>query len=657
MNDAALNMSSWEWLNAVVTVQWSVCPFPAPRVPPYSWQGCGNKFLLLHAGLSLDRHARQRKLCIRQGLSNASTPNDLHRPGMALPTDLPGNTQADGRAVLLITTVDIGGGKSEKIELRAGDDPADAAREFCDKHSLPPTIMGPLTMHILENLRKAAEKASNAAKQAGSTTSETKGQQSSVKSPTQAESLPSAKQEKLSFANGMNDKLYEQLSAKLVDVDEGSRMVTVTANTNGRPLSSRQQGGGSTLASSVGLSADLRKASSAGPSPRDAVHNRLYNYATTVRNKQEAKRRAAKDEMAASMTLPRSSMSWISQEMMRDRTHGPFDNYGEMLYAEGLEAAAVQRSKASMVRAEREARELDGVTFAPEITQLAKTLWSGGDLDAQPAWQRLSINKQAKMMERIRDLQKQREDGEMRQCTFKPKINRHSANLMSERSEALKVLQVSAHDQLFQDAQRRQAKLSELQSWLPDDVTFAPQINRTGTAAAHLRHSLDALGLQKRAEGGAGDGSPGTADVRASVVDRLYMNYEKTKAKLEGKREQLNGPVDPVTGRQLYKPAVGRGPRNVARNQEGLSIGEYLYTNGMELVSKKEMALEEEREAERAAANLRHANSTSEKLYAQLRAKRFSQIFEYLDEAGDGMLDIVGLVRAATARMDNLDNE
>jgi hypothetical protein len=31
--------------------------------------------------------------------------------------------------------------------------------------------------------------------------------------------------------------------------------------------------------------------------------------------------------------------------MMRDRTHGPFENYGEMLYAEGLEAAAVRRSK------------------------------------------------------------------------------------------------------------------------------------------------------------------------------------------------------------------------------------------------------------------------------------------------------------------------
>jgi hypothetical protein len=38
-------------------------------------------------------------------------------------------------------------------------------------------------------------------------------------------------------------------------------------------------------------------------------------------------------------------MSWISQEMMRDRTHGPYENYGEMLYAEGLEAQAQRQSR------------------------------------------------------------------------------------------------------------------------------------------------------------------------------------------------------------------------------------------------------------------------------------------------------------------------
>lgn len=47
----------------------------------------------------------------------------------------------------------------------------------------------------------------------------------------------------------------------------------------------------------------------------------------------------------------------------------------------------------------------------------------------------------------------------------------------------------------------------------------------------------------------------------------------------------------------------------------------------------------------------------SAKLYAQLRSKRFAQIFEYLDEGASGVLDVVGLVRAPTAHMDNLDNE
>lgn len=63
------------------------------------------------------------------------------------------------RPVVLITTVDIGGGKSDKIELRKGDEPADAAREFCTKHKLPPSIIGPLTQHILENMAKAKQTA------------------------------------------------------------------------------------------------------------------------------------------------------------------------------------------------------------------------------------------------------------------------------------------------------------------------------------------------------------------------------------------------------------------------------------------------------------------------------------------------------------------
>jgi hypothetical protein len=46
-----------------------------------------------------------------------------------------------------------------------------------------------------------------------------------------------------------------------------------------------------------------------------------------------------------SITSTRQHMSWISQEMMRQRTSGPYENYGEMLYAESLEGLARRRQK------------------------------------------------------------------------------------------------------------------------------------------------------------------------------------------------------------------------------------------------------------------------------------------------------------------------
>ncbi len=59
--------------------------------------------------------------------------------------------------VVLVTTVDIGNGRSDKIEIKRGDDPADLARDFCQRHSLPDGVLGPLTEHLLENLRKASK--------------------------------------------------------------------------------------------------------------------------------------------------------------------------------------------------------------------------------------------------------------------------------------------------------------------------------------------------------------------------------------------------------------------------------------------------------------------------------------------------------------------
>ena len=65
--------------------------------------------------------------------------------------------------MLLITTVDIGEGRSDKITVYAGDDTAVVAAAFVAKHGLPTAIQGPLEQHILENLAAQALKVSAAA--------------------------------------------------------------------------------------------------------------------------------------------------------------------------------------------------------------------------------------------------------------------------------------------------------------------------------------------------------------------------------------------------------------------------------------------------------------------------------------------------------------
>jgi hypothetical protein len=138
-------------------------------------------------------------------------------------------------------------------------------------------------------------------------------------------------------------------------------------------------------------------------------------------------------------------MSWVSHEMMRERTCGPYQNYGEMLYAESLEGLMLRRQKVSAgqrglwrghggderclpfrvgnvsgarhrgvftiavpffmphsccapaappkaerQRAERYAEEMSMTTFTPEITKMAQQMWSRHELAGVPAWQRLS---------------------------------------------------------------------------------------------------------------------------------------------------------------------------------------------------------------------------------------------------------------------------
>jgi hypothetical protein len=81
------------------------------------------------------------------------------------------------------------------------------------------------------------------------------------------------------------------------------------------------------------------------PWHRLAVFHRLYQQAVALRQKMEVRREDIKKSEIETIQQNKTSMSWISSEMMRDRSAGPFDNYGEMLYAESLESLARKRDK------------------------------------------------------------------------------------------------------------------------------------------------------------------------------------------------------------------------------------------------------------------------------------------------------------------------
>lgn len=58
------------------------------------------------------------------------------------------------------------------------------------------------------------------------------------------------------------------------------------------------------------------------------------------------RKQAEEDEAAEALARGRSNISWVSAKLMEGRGTGNlYDNYGEMLYAEGLEAGMIKEKK------------------------------------------------------------------------------------------------------------------------------------------------------------------------------------------------------------------------------------------------------------------------------------------------------------------------
>lgn len=549
----------------------------------------------------------------------------------------------DPNPILLITTVDIGEGRTDRIMFRKYDDALTVAQEFIAKHRLPNGIAQPLAQHLLDNLDSnmaevhqaaQAELANNAAAAAAAAS----GQQQQHdgewhESDDEEEEQRRQLQQQAAAERELRRPTQDEIDRKLMDpgmvaaLQQGRRS---TAST--RSAAARSSAGGAQLAAQQVVSDAAERAAA-------SAHERLHSAAAERERKLQARKKQLQESEAAEIEAGRTAMSYISHIMMRDRNSGPFSNYGEMLYAEALQEQAARAAKAQAIHAEEAARELDGVTFHPKISTLAERLYGEREV---PAWQRLARGKHSsRTQERLEMLRKEAEAAELAECKFKPRVDKNSAAMMADRCEALKTLTVKPYEQLYQDALRRMQKVNEYENWVPEEATFAPKINKpyTGSAGRDVYSS-------------AAD-----KELRTDVVDRLYAEHRRSQARLEDLRAQVAAPVDPRSGKPLYKPATGRAPAHMSRSKGDASVFDYLYARAQHYAERKEALVAAEERSKEAAARVEVRNSVTVKLFNALKQRRFAQVFEYLDEHGDGVINLPQLFASGNPRLNDLEDE
>ena len=361
-------------------------------------------------------------------------------------------TAPDLDVPFLIMTVDIGGGRSGRIEVCEGDSPRALAGSFVRLHELPDQIVEPLAAHIRENVaRVRSEKGAATSVGEGGSWGTAEGAHS-------------------------RERPLPRVARQSAQKRPGSARPAQRGRVSKPPPPARPQ--------------TARKAD-----PK--TFERLHGHARERTVKQTETKKRREEAEVNRIKANKVGMSWASRQMMAGRGAGEFENYGEKLYVEGLISKQRQRQAEKRSKEDRERQEIEGATFRPKISRASR------DITRNMRKQQVFISKDPRATERERQMEamkQEREKRELQECTFKPRINRRSEALVAERTQALQEYNIKAHEQLYQDAAARKERQAQYAEWRPDDVTFKPKTNaRMDAIAADVEPEdiVDRLYLQK----------------------------------------------------------------------------------------------------------------------------------------------------------------
>lgn len=368
------------------------------------------------------------------------------------------------------------------LEIHENDLPDELARQFCETHGLPTTVISQLTDLIIQHRSEFAHEVidSNAEelfsphppkepppqKRPQSRRGRRRRRKNKSKRKTRAPSLDRAMSE--------NDGMVEQFQSILSNHYKTMKSSSKRPKRRARSVPHR------------------RRKSKRKRDPH--VFNRLY--------KDHAKRKSKRELAVAEANLARHrkysnrkiTLSKGSQRMINHKHHR--GDVGDRLYSLAKKREHELKIKRKTWEHQQEQIEIESVTFQPAISKRARNLNRCGS----KLWKRIKDPMGHESRKTIHDLREKIIREEMQRCPFHPKVNKKSADIAVKSRSG----QSDLHHRLYQEAEKQGEDFLEKKSEIEfrRKCPFQPKISRRSKELALIRQPRPPSSGKKFVRGG-----------------------------------------------------------------------------------------------------------------------------------------------------------
>ncbi|KAL0485142.1 hypothetical protein AKO1_004337, partial [Acrasis kona] len=188
---------------------------------------------------------------------------------------------------------------------------------------------------------------------------------------------------------------------------------------------------------------------------------------------------------------------------------------------------------------------------------------------------------------------------------------------------------VDHYDKLYLEAERRRIKQEQNANKINENATFKPNIHHSTSSSNHssavnkTRNSTRTLDAEDSEE----------------FFNRLVYSKKESDRHLEQLRLQANSNVDPETGRELFKPCIGKHPSHNIEREKPIYF--HLYQQGTEIEEDRDRLTFQHEQDIIKQASMHHTSSNSEKIVELSKQRKISQLFNYFDQDNDGYIHLI----------------